>query len=187
MIRNLFSWESGFQWQTVVFLAATLIGGVDLYIANLTGSVHPLLAAAALASPFVITWTLTAHTVRERRLIIVGSFALWFGVAGVSLLSHDLLAPALSSEEFRQTTQAGLSLTTAKTVGAIIAGISTVTHVGSWLYRRRTGGSNSGGATPEEQVLSAEEYEEFADPWDTEAHLMAEGIEGPSALKSRAN
>lgn len=64
-IRGLLKWPYGFERRHHILVGAAVIGGLDPYLANLNGSVRPVLAFLAILSPFAALIALTRLPVDE--------------------------------------------------------------------------------------------------------------------------
>lgn len=159
-----------------VLLAAGVIGAVDLFIAVTTGSVPQALAPVAILSPFVALIALFRSPWSELKTLAVWSVILLFGGGAVKMLIQPKAAPGLTVDQFGVSHPVGIAIT-AITVVALVLLIEAVLVLGcrkaiAW----RTGGS--GGIpdkTPEERVLSEEEFDNF-DPLDTLPRLVRSSI-----------
>ena len=160
-IRGLLKWSYGFKRRHQILVAAAIVGGIDLYLSNLYGSVHPALAFFAIISPFAALLALTKSPLPELKTLSVWAFLILFGSGALKLYLHPHLAPNLTLNQFTTTTPIGVGITviTAVALATLIEAIVMVVSMKAWY--RRTGGSGGSSGTPEERILTEEEYEEF--------------------------
>lgn len=176
-IREAFRWEYGLQRRHWLLLGAAAVGGADLYIANLTGSVPSWLAIAALCSPVVGVWAVLQASLDEQITLAVWSFIGWIGLGLVTLGLHSALASHLSFNQFHQTHPVGLAVMTTVTVAMILFGVTVMVGAANVAWQRRTGGD--GGTTPEERVLTEREYADFDPIHDDTQPVTAPSGESP--------
>jgi hypothetical protein len=160
-IRNLLKWSYGFERRHHVLVAAAIIGGIDLYLANLYGSVHPVLALFAFASPIAALLALTKSPVAELKTLAIWGFITVFGSGAFKLFVHPHVAPSLTLNQFTTTTPFGVAITVVSVVAMAILIEAAVMLVGKKIWYWRIGGSGGSADTPEERVLTDEEYADF--------------------------
>lgn len=159
-IIDAFRWEYGLQWRHGLLILAAGIGTVDLYIANLTGSVPTWLALAAISSPLIGLGAVLRASLDEQITLAVWSLASCIGLGITNLALHRALASSLTSSHFQTSHPIGLAVATVMSVVMVLFGIVVVLGTLNAVRQWRTDG-NGGGATPEERVLSEEEYADF--------------------------
>lgn len=158
-ILDALRWEYGLQRRHLMLLIAATVGGADLYIANLTGGVLPLLAFAAICSPFVVVWAVLRASIDEQITIAAWSGIGWIGLGIATLGLHSIFASHLPLTQFQYSHPVGLAVMTVVSVAMVLFGVTVVVGAVNAAWQRQTRGGGS--TTPEEQVLSNEEYADF--------------------------
>jgi len=160
-IRGLLNWPYGFERRHHILVGAAVIGGLDLFLANLNGSVHPVLAFLAIISPFAALIAFTKSPPSELKTLIVWAFLALFGSGTVKLFVHPHVAPGMTLNHFTATNPVGMGITVVTAVAMITLLEVLAVFVGKKIYYRKTGGSGGSSGTPEERVLTEEEYKDF--------------------------
>lgn len=160
-IRGLLKWSYGFERRHHILVGAAGIGGIDLYLANLNGSVHPLLAFLAILSPFVALIALAKSSVDEIKTLSAWAFLALFGGGAIKLFVHPYIAPGMTLDQFTATSPVGMGITVVTAVAMVTLIEAVMVFFGKKIYYRKTGGSGGSSGTPEERVLTEEEYEDF--------------------------
>lgn len=158
-ILDAFRWEYGLERRHWLLLGAVVVGGADLYIANLTGSVPSWLAVAAFCSPVVGVWAVLQASLDEQITLAAWSCVGWIGLGIGTLGLHSAFASHLTLNQFQHSHPVGLAIMTTVAVAMMLFGVTVVIGAANAAWQRRTGGD--GGATPEERVLSEDEYADF--------------------------
>lgn len=158
-IIDVFRWEYGVKRRHWLLLIAAAFAGADLYIVNLTGSAPLLLTIAAFCAPFFGVWAVLQASVDEQITIAAWSGVGCIGFGIVTLGLHSIVASQIPLSQFQQTHPVGLAFTTVVSVVGVLFGVTLMIGVVNSVWRRRMGGD--GGGTPEERVLSEEEYADF--------------------------
>lgn len=160
-IRGLLNWPYGFERRHHILVGAAVIGGIDLYLANLNGSVHPVLAFLAIISPFAALIALTKSSVPELKTLSAWALLTLFGGGAVKLFVYPHMAPGTTLDQFTATNPVGMGITVVTAVAMVTLIEAVIMLVGKKIYYRKTGGSGGFSGTPEERVLTEEEYEDF--------------------------
>lgn len=160
-IRGLLKWPYGFERRHHILVGAAGIGGLDLYLANLNGSVHPVLAFLAILSPSAALIALTKSPIDELKTLSVWAFLALFGGGAIKLFVHPYIAPDMTLNQFTVTSPVGMAITVVTAVAMVTLLEAVMVFVGKKIYYRKTGGSGGSSGTPEERVLTEEEYEDF--------------------------
>lgn len=166
-IRGVLRWDYGVRYRHIVLGIAVFIGIVDLVVANWYGSVPFLLAFGAIVSPFAILACLATASIAEQKTIAAWAGLTWFGFTILLFGARVMVTPQYTLARFRSSHLLGLSLQTIAAVGLVVCILATASILVTALWRRHNGGEEQGG-TPEEQVLSEEEFERFKPhPYET--------------------
>lgn len=160
-ILGLMKWSYGFDRRHHVLVGAAVFGGIDLFVANLNGSVHPVLAFLAIVSPFAALMALTKSPLSELKTLSVWAFLALFGTGAIKLFVHPYVAPGMTLDQFTATNPVGVGITVVTAVALATLIEAGVMLLGKKIYYRKTGGSDGSSVTPEERVLTEEEYEDF--------------------------
>ena len=160
-IRGLLNWSYGFKRRHHVLVGAAVIGGIDLFLANLNGIVNPVLALLAIISPFAALLALTKSPTSELKTLSVWALLALFGSGAVKLYVQPHIAPGMTLNQFTTTTPVGVAITVVSAVAMATLVEAVAMYLGKKIYYRKTGGSDGSSGTPEERVLTEGEYEDF--------------------------
>ncbi|QLH83793.1 hypothetical protein [Halosimplex pelagicum] len=160
-IRGLLKWSYGFERRHHILVGTAGIGGIELYLANLNGSVHPVLAFLAILSPFAALIAFTKSPVDELKTLSSWAFLALFGGGAIKLFVHPYIAPGMTLNQFTATSPVGIGITVVTAVAMVTLIEAMMVFLGKKIYYRKTGGSGGSSGTPEERVLTEEEYEDF--------------------------
>lgn len=160
-IRGLLKWSYGFERRHHILVGAAGIGGIDLYLANLNGTVHPILAFLAILSPFAALIALTKSPIDELTTLSVWALLTLFGGGAIKLFVHPYIAPGMTLDRFTAANPVGMAITVVTAVAMVTLIEAVMVFLGKKIYHRKTGGSGGSADTPEERVLTEEEYEDF--------------------------
>jgi len=157
-LSNLFRWLYGFQRRHALLLLGVCIGGIHLYVANATSMLHPLLAVAPFLALGAVLYGIVAASRTEQVTIGLWSACLWLGFGGAGYLIHGSLTTQQSFSQFISAHPVGLITGVLMTLGLVLTILTAVITAVSWARDRRGGDR---GATPEERVLTKDEYDDF--------------------------
>jgi len=160
-IRGLLKWSYGFERRHHILVGAAGIGGIDLYLANLNGTVHPILAFLAILSPFAALIALTKSPIDELTTLSVWALLALFGGGAIKLFVHPYIAPGMTLDQFTTSNPVGMVITVVTAVAMVTLIEAVMVFLGKKIYNRKTGGSGGSADTPEERVLTEGEYEDF--------------------------
>lgn len=183
-ISDLLSWSYWRERRYQLIIGASLVlASNELVVShtsilsgsNPSGAVWGALLLVALLVPIGV---FSMISMDELKAVVANSVTAFFLLITGVIVGHALFANSMTVEQFTNQNSVATILIGFATVAVLLSAGGTVVFLVRYLYQSKMGGSGGSSTTPEEAVLSEEEYANF-DPIgekDTKALGKAIGL-----------
>lgn len=181
-IPDILRWEYRVGTRHYLLLLALIVGGVHTFIVVWAGKAIFELALAATVAVGIIIVVIRMASQSERWTIAAWGTTVFVGLYPVIQYTHAYVAPQM--ENFAMNHPVGVALETIRAVALVLVILVLVMLFLSWIgqkARQTERGDGSGGATPEERVLTDEEYADFEPVYSGDGRVQSTEWETPRA------